>query len=116
MIGRLVEVIERSRSVDRVEASGSVLVVGSEEPRLDIAVRGVVEHGYRTLAAFAPVDAERIVGRRSVAAVAVDVRLGDEALARVRAAVKDTPIVEFDDPSGAGQLVDNALRSASGSG
>jgi len=112
MLGRLVEVIERSRSVGRVEVRGSVLVVGSEEPRLDIAVRGVVEHGHRTLAAFAPVDAERILGRRSVAAVAIDVHLGDAALARVRAAVNDIPLVEFDDPSGVGHLVDDALRFA----
>jgi len=116
MIGRLVEVVERSRSIDRVEARGSVLVVGSEEPRLDIAVRGVVEHGHRTLTAFAPVDAERIVKRRSVAAVAIDVCLGDAALARVRAAVRDIPIVEFDDPSEVGQLVDDALRLATESG
>ncbi|MGB9358030.1 MAG: NAD(P)H-dependent oxidoreductase [Acidimicrobiia bacterium] len=112
MLGRLVEVIDRSRSVGRVEARGSVLVVGSEEPRLDIAVRGVVEHGYRTLAAFAPVDAERILGRRSVAAVAVDVHLRDAAVATVRAAVGDTPIVEFDDPSSAGRMIDDALRLA----
>ncbi len=112
MLGRLVEVIDRSRSVGRVEARGSVLVVGSEEPRLDIAVRGVVEHGYRTLAAFAPVDAERILGRRSVAAVAVDVHLRDAAVATVRAAVGDIPIVEFDDPSSAGRMIDDALRLA----
>jgi len=116
MIGRLVEVVERSRSIDRVEARGSVLVVGSEEPRLDIAVRGVVEHGHRTLTAFAPVDAERIAKRRSVAAVVIDVCLGDAALARVRAAVRDIPIVEFDDPSEVGQLVDDALRLATESG
>ncbi len=116
MLGRLVEIIERSRSVGRVEVRGSVLVVGSEEPRLDIAVRGVVEHGHRTLTAFAPVDAERILGRRAVAAVAIDVHLGDAALARVRAAVNDIPLVEFDDPSGVGHLVDDALRFATESG
>ena len=114
MVGRLVELIARSRLVGRVEAEGSVLVVGSEEPRLDVAVRGVVEHGHRTLTALAPVDAERILSRRSVAAVAVDVHLGDVALARVRDAVEDTPLVEFDDPSGAGRLVDDALRSGTG--
>jgi chromate reductase len=115
MVARLVEVVERSRSVGRVDAAGSVLVVGSEEPRLDIAVRGVVEHGHRTLTAFAPVDAERILERRSVAAVAVDLHLGEIALATVRAAVGDTPIVEFDDPTVAGQLVDDALRFGVGS-
>ena len=114
MIVRLVEVVERSRSVERVETAGSVLVVGSEEPRLDIAVRGVVEHGHRTLTAFAPVDAVRMLGRRSVAAVAVDVHLGEAALAQIRAAVDGTPIVEFDDPAGAGQLVDDALRFEAG--
>ena len=115
MVGRLVEVIERSRSVDRVDAGGSVLVVGSEEVRVDIAVRGIVEHGHRTLTAVAPVDAVRILGRRSVAAVAVDVHLGEPAMAVVRAAVDDTPIIEFGDPAGAGPLVDDALRFAAGS-
>lgn len=113
MIGRFVELVERSRIVERVETGGSVLVVGSEEPRLDLAVRGVVEHGHRTLTALAPVDAERILGRRSVAAVAVDVHLGVVAVARVRDAVDDIPLIEFDDPSGAGRLVDDALRSGS---
>ena len=116
MIARLVEVVERSRSVDRVDAGGSVLVVGSEEPRLDIAVRGVVEQGHRTITALAPVDAVRILGRRSVAAVAFDVRLGGTALAAIRAAIEDTPIVEFDDPSGAGRMVDDAVRFGTGPG
>jgi len=115
MIERLVDVVERSRSTERIALRGSVLVVGSEEKRADAAARSIVEMGHRTLRAIAAVDAVRILSRRSIAGVVVDGRLSDEAKQAVRAGADGVPLVEFGDAGEAGRSIDDALRFDMGS-
>lgn len=115
MIERLVDVVERSRSTERLALRGSILVVGSEEDRANAAERSIVEMGHRTLRAIAAVDAARILSRRSVAAVVVDGHLSDEARDTVRVGADSLPIVEFHDPIEAGRSIDDALRIDRGS-
>jgi chromate reductase len=116
MTDRLLEVIERSHSTERVDAGGSILVVGSQASRAERAAHSIVEHGHRTLTALAPVDAERILGRRAVAGVVLDARLGSDAKQLVRAAAGPIPVLEVDDPAKAGRSIDEALRFEMGSG
>jgi len=116
MIDRLLEVIERSHSTERIDLRGSVLVVGSEASRADRAAHSIVEHGHRTLTALAAVDAERILSRRTVAGVVLDAHVGSDARQLVKAAAAAIPVVEVEDPAAAGRLIDDALRFEMGSG
>jgi chromate reductase len=115
MIDRLLEVIERAHSTERIDIRGSILVVGSEASRADRAAHSIVEHGHRTLTALAPVDAERILGRRTVAGVVLDAHLGSDAQQLVKAAAGAIPVVEVEDPAAAGRRIDDALRFEMGS-
>ena len=116
MIDRLLEVIERAHSTERLDLRGSILVVGSEASRADRAAHSIVEHGHRTLTALAAVDAERILGRRTVAGVVLDTQLGRDAQRTVTAAAGAVPVVEVEDPAMAGRRIDDALRFEMGSG
>ena len=116
MIERLLEVIERSHSTERIDIRGSILVVGSEASRADRAAHSIVEHGHRTLTALAPVDAERILGRRAVAGVVLDAHLGSGAQQLVKTAAGAIPVVEVEDPATAGRRIDDELRYEMGSG
>ena len=116
MIDRLLEVVERAHSTDRIDLRGSILVVGSEASRADRAAHSIVEHGHRTLTALAPVDAERILGRRTVAGVVLDAHLGSDAQQLVKAAADAIPVVDVEDPAAAGRTIDDALRFEMGSG
>ena len=115
MIDRLLEVVERAHSTERIDLRGSILVVGSEASRADRAAHSIVEHGHRTLTALAPVDAERILGRRTVAGVVLDAHLGSDAQQLVKAAAGAIPVVEVEDPAVAGRRIDDALRFEMGS-
>ena len=116
MIDRLLQVIQRTRSIERLDLRGSILVVGSEASRADQAAHSIVEHGHRTLTALAAVDAERILGRRTVAGVVLDALLGRDAQLAVTAAAGAAPVVEVEDPATAGRKIDDALRFEMGSG
>ena len=116
MIDRLLQVIQRTRSTERLDLRGSILVVGSEASRADQAAHSIVEHGHRTLTALAAVDAERILGRRTVAGVVLDGLLGRDAQLAVTAAAGAAPVVEVEDPATAGRKIDDALRFEMGSG
>ena len=116
MIDRLLQVIQRTRSIERLDLRGSILVVGSEASRADQAAHSIVEHGHRTLTALAAVDAERILGRRTVAGVVLDALLGRDAQLAVTAAAGAAPVVEVEDPATAGRKIDVALRFELGSG
>jgi hypothetical protein len=116
MIDRLLEVIERAHSTERLDLRGSILVVGTEASRSDQAAHSIVEHGHRTLTALAAVDAERILGRRTVAGVVLDARLGSDARRAVTASAGAVPVVEVEDPATAGRRIDDALRFEMGSG
>ena len=116
MIDRLLEVVERSHSTERIDLRGSILVVGSEASRAERAAHSIVEHGHRTLTALAAVDAERILSRRTVAGVVLDAQLGSEAQQLVKAAAGAIPVLEVEDPATAGRSIDDALRFGMGSG
>jgi chromate reductase len=116
MIDRLLEVIERVHTTERIDLRGSILVIGSEASRAERAAHSIVEHGHRTLTALAPVDAERILGRRTVAGVVLDAQLGSEAQQLVKAVAGPIPVLEVEDPAAAGRLIDDALRFEMGSG
>jgi hypothetical protein len=116
MIDRLLDVIERTRTTERIDTGGSILVVGSEATRAERAAHSIVEHGHRTLTALAPIDAERILGRRAVAGVVVDSLLSADARSVVSSAAGELPIVEVEDPAAAGRAIDDALRFEGGSG
>lgn len=116
MIDRLLDVIERTRTTERIDPGGSILVVGSDASRAERAAHSIVEHGHRTLTALAPIDAERILSRRPVAGVVVDSLLPADARSTVSSAAGELPVVEVDDPAEAGGLIDDALRFEMGSG
>jgi chromate reductase, NAD(P)H dehydrogenase (quinone) len=116
MVHRLVDVVRRARSIERIDPGGSVLVVGSDETRADAAARSVVEMGHRTLRAIAPVDAVRILSRRAIGGVVIDARLSDDAKRSVRSGAAATAFIEFDDPAKVGRLIDDELRFGVGSG
>lgn len=110
MIDRLVELIERSRSTERVDVRGSVLVVGTADQYVESTVRSLTELGYRTLSAFSIADAERILANRTVAAVVLDPGFDETGRRRISGGVGDRPVVAVEDPSTAGRFVDDTLR------
>ncbi|MCJ7782253.1 MAG: hypothetical protein MUQ27_15670 [Acidimicrobiia bacterium] len=110
MIDRLVELIERSRSTERVDVRGAVLVVGTADQYVASTVRSLTELGYRTLSAFSIADAERILANRTVVAVVLDPGFDETERRRISGGVGDRPVVAVEDPSTAGRLVDDTLR------
>ena len=110
MVTGLVQLIERSRSRDRVDVRGSVLVVGAVDQHSDAAVRSLVEMGYRTLRASSTIDAERILTKRAVAAIVLDPDI--EAVDRpvIEIASENLPVITATDPAAVGRMVDDTLR------
>ena len=110
MVTGLVQLIERSRSRDRVDVQGSVLIVGAVDQHSDTAVRSLVEMGYRTLRASSTIDAERILTKRAVAAIVLDP--DTEAVDRplIEIASENLPVITATDPAAAGRMVDDTLR------
>lgn len=110
MVTGLVQLIERSRSRDRVDVQGSVLIVGAVDQHSDTAVRSLVEMGYRTLRASSTIDAERILTKRAVAAIVLDPDI--EAVDRpvIEIASENLPVITATDPAAAGRMVDDTLR------
>ena len=116
MVEGLLQLVERSRSTERVDVRGSVLVVGAVDPYADAAVRSLVERGYRTLGASSFVDAERILTNRTVAAIVFDPGLGQADRDRVGEAAGDLPVITAADPVSVGGSVDDRLRYGNVSG
>lgn len=110
MVDGLLRVVERSRSRDRVEVHGSVLIVGAVEEYVSTAVRSLVEMGYRTLQASSVIDAERILTKRAVAAIVLHPAIEAVDRTRVGTAARDLPVVMGNDPSTVGGMVDDTLR------
>lgn len=110
MVEGLLQLIERSRSTERIEVRGSVLVVGTVHGHADSAVRSLVEMGYRTLRATSSVDAKRILTNRTVAAIVLDPGLEAVDRDRIGAAAGDLPVIMETDPAAAGGSVDDRLR------
>lgn len=110
MVGGLLQIVERSRSKERIEVRGSVLVVGAVDRYVDRTVRGLVEMGYRTLQASSAIDAERILSKRAVAAIVLDPAMEDDQRSRVRVAAGALPIVMATEPAAVGRMVDDTLR------
>ena len=110
MVTGLVQLIERSRSRDRVDVQGSVLIVGAVDQHSDTAVRSLVEMGYRTLRASSTIDAERILTKRAVAAIVLDPDI--EAVDRpvIEIASENLPVITAIDPAAVGRMVDDTLR------
>ncbi|MEA3511120.1 MAG: hypothetical protein U9R51_06760, partial [Actinomycetota bacterium] len=110
MINGLLRLVERSRSRERIDIQGAVLIVGAVEEHAVTAVRSLVEMGYRTLQASSMIDAERILTKRAVAAIVLDPAI--EAVDRVPAAIAagDVPVVVATDPATVGGIVDDTLR------
>lgn len=110
MVDRLVELIERSRSTERVDLRGSVLVVGTADQYVESTVRSLTELGYRTLSTFSIADAERILANRTVVAVVLDPGFDETGRRQISGGAGDRPVVAVEDPSTAGRFVDDALR------
>lgn len=110
MVDGLLRVVERSRSRDRVEVHGSVLIVGAVEEHVSTAVRSLVEMGYRTLQASSVIDAERILTKRAVSAIVLHPAIEAVDRTRVGTAAGDLPVVMGNDPATVGGMVDDTLR------
>ncbi len=116
MVDGLLQLVERSRSTERIEVRGSVLVVGTVDRHADAAMRNLVEMGHRTLGASSCVDAERILANRSVAAIVLDPGLEADDRVRIAAAAGDLPVIMATDPATVGRAVDDRLRYRAGPG
>ena len=116
MVDGLLHLVERSRATERVEVSGSVLVVGTIDQHADAAVRSLVEMGYRTLRAASVVDAVRVLTNRSVAAIVLDPGIEAVDQARIGAAASDLPVIADADPRTLGRSVDDRLRYGDAAG
>ncbi|MEA2010094.1 MAG: NAD(P)H-dependent oxidoreductase [Actinomycetota bacterium] len=114
MIDGLLGLVERSRSRERIDVQGSVLIVGAVEDHAATAVRSLVEMGYRTLQAASTIDAERILTKRAVAAIVLDPAIEAVDRTRVGTAAGDLPIVMAIDPATVGGLIDDTLRYGTG--
>ena len=110
MVTGLVQLVERSRSRERIDVQGSVLVVGAVDQHADIATRSLVEMGYRTLQASSTIDAERILAKRAVAAIVLDPAIDATDRTSVEIAAGDLPVVTSTDPATVGGMVDDTLR------
>ena len=110
MVEGLLRLVERSRSRDRVEAHGSVLIVGAVDHHVGTATRSLVEMGYRTLQASSSIDAERILTKREVAAIVLDPAINTSDRARIDTAAGDLPVLIAADPATVGAAVDDTLR------
>ncbi len=115
MVRGLVQLIERSRTRDRIEVQGSVLVVGAVDRTVDTSVRSLVEMGYRTLRASSTVDAQRILTKRAVAAIVLESEIDAVDRPLIDAAAGDLPVVTATDPATIGRVVDDTLRYEIGS-
>jgi len=110
MVEGLLGLVERSRSRERIDVQGSVLIVGAVEEHAATAVRSLVEMGYRTLQASSAIDAERILTKRAVAAIVLDPAIEAIDRSRVGTAAGGLPVVVATDPATAGGMVDDTLR------
>jgi len=110
MVGGLLGLVERSRSRERIDVQGSVLIVGAVDQHAATAARSLVEMGYRTLQASSAIDAERILTKRAVAAIVLDPAIEEVDRSRVGAAASGLPVVLATDPATAGRMVDDTLR------
>jgi chromate reductase len=110
MVDGLLQLVERSRSRERIEVQGSVLIVGSVDRHVDAAVRSLVERGYRTLQASSTIDAERILTKRAVAAIVLDPAIERSDRTRITTAAGDLLVVMATDPVTVGGTVDDTLR------
>ncbi len=110
MVEGLLRLVERSRSRERVEVHGSVLIVGAVEQHVATAVRSLVEMGYRTLQASSVIDAERILTKRAVAAIVLHPAIEAVDRTRVGTAAGDLPVVMAAEPATVGEIVDDTLR------
>ena len=110
MVDGLLQLVERSRSRERIEVHGSVLIVGSVDRHVDTAVRSLVERGYRTLLASSTIDARRILTKRAVAAIVLDPTIERGDRTRIASAAGDLPVVMATDPATVGGTVDDTLR------
>jgi len=110
MVTGLVQLIERSRSRDRVDVQGSVLVVGAVDQHSDTAARSLVEMGYRTLRASSTIDAERILTKRAVAAIVLDPEIDATDRPLIESASGNLPVITATDPAAVGRVVDDTLR------
>jgi chromate reductase len=113
MVDGLLQIIERSRSRERIDVLGSVLIVGAVDQHAASAVRSLVEVGYRTLQASSAIDAERILTKRAVAAIVIDPAIEEVDRTRVDIAAGDLPVVIVSDPMTVGETVDDTLRYGS---
>ncbi len=116
MVNGLLQLVERSRSTERIEREGSVLIVGAIDEAADKAARSLVERGYRTLQASSVIDAERILTKRVVAAIALDPAVEAADRERISRASGDLPIIVLTDPVTVGATVDDTLRYGKASG
>lgn len=110
MVEGILRLVERSRSRDRVEVHGSVLIVGAVDHHVGTATRSLVEMGYRTLQASSSIDAERILTKRPVAAIVLDPAIKTADRVRIDTAAGDLPVVIAGDPATVGAAVDDTLR------
>jgi chromate reductase len=115
MIDRLIEVVERFRSSERVPIEGSILVIGASADWIDEAVRGVTEAGYRTLTAHAATDALQIASARRIAGVVLDEGLDPFALDPIGGIEGGAVRIVIRESRHAGVALDVALRKAADS-
>jgi chromate reductase len=110
MVNGLLQIVERSRSRERIEVRGSVLIVGAVDQYAATTARSLVERGYRTLQASSAIDAERILTKRAVAAIVLDPAIEAVDRSRVGNAAEEIPVVVATDPATVGGMVDDTLR------
>lgn len=110
MVNGLLQIVERSRSRERIEVRGSVLIVGAVDQYAATTARSLVERGYRTLQASSAIDAERILTKRAVAAIVLDPAIEAVDRTRVGNAAEEIPVVVATDPATVGGMVDDTLR------
>ncbi len=110
MVNGLLRLVERSRSRERLEVDGAVLIVGAVDQQTATAARSLVEMGYRTLQASSVIDAERILTKRPVAAMVLDPAIATVDRVRIDTAAGDLPVVIATDPATVGAAVDDTLR------
>lgn len=93
-----------------------MLIIGAIDEVADRAARRLVERGYRALRASSVIDAERMLTKRAVAAIALDSAVEAVDGARIGGASRELPIVMLTDPATVGAMVDDTLRYGNASG